>query len=137
MAREMLEVLENEGERYAASDAKIEEIVALGQAISDPIRVRMLGMLGAAASEGRACCGLPESGAPAGEQETGICACEFVQHYGLAQSKVSYHLGKLKAAGLVQEEKRGKWSFYSLQPNAVGESLTETARYLGIPVNKS
>jgi hypothetical protein len=36
----------------------------LERALSDPIRVRMLGMLAAEAAEGRGCCGLPDLGAP-------------------------------------------------------------------------
>ncbi|MBU4533091.1 MAG: hypothetical protein U1D96_08320 [Eubacteriales bacterium] len=32
----------------------------------------------------------------------------------MQQSKVSYHLGVLKEAGLIIEEPRGKWSYYRL-----------------------
>jgi ArsR family transcriptional regulator, arsenate/arsenite/antimonite-responsive transcriptional repressor len=49
----------------------------------------------------------------------------------MGQSKVSYHMKKLKDAGLVQEEKRGKWSFYSLDHEAVREVLGDTAEQLG------
>ena len=47
----------------------------LERALSDPIRVRMLGMLAAVAAEGRGCCGLPDLGAPvSGEEDSpGIC----------------------------------------------------------------
>jgi ArsR family transcriptional regulator, arsenate/arsenite/antimonite-responsive transcriptional repressor len=34
---------------------------------------------------------------------------------------------KLKDAGLVREERRGKWSFYSLDREAARELLGETA----------
>ena len=49
----------------------------------------------------------------------------------MGQSKASYHLGKLKEAGLVHEERRGKWSFYSLDRQAADQLLTETANHLG------
>jgi ArsR family transcriptional regulator len=49
----------------------------------------------------------------------------------MGKSKVSYHLRKLKEAGLIREEKRGKWSFYSLDQEAVRELLHETAVHLG------
>ena len=51
----------------------------LERALSDPIRVRMLGMLAAEAAEGRGCCGLPDLGAPvSGEEDSpGICVCEL------------------------------------------------------------
>ena len=49
----------------------------------------------------------------------------------MGKSKVSYHLGKLKEAGLVHEERRGKWrSFYSLDRNAAGQLLDEAAVHL-------
>jgi ArsR family transcriptional regulator, arsenate/arsenite/antimonite-responsive transcriptional repressor len=101
----------------AVREERVARLVALGQALSDPIRVRMLGLMAAAAREGRGCCGLPDLGAPvdAGEETVGVCVCEFEDYFGMGQSKVSYHVRKLKDAGLIGEEKRGKWSFYSLQ----------------------
>jgi ArsR family transcriptional regulator len=48
----------------------------------------------------------------------------------MGQSKVSYHLRKLKDAGLVREEKRGKWSFYSLDREAATQLLNELAGQL-------
>jgi ArsR family transcriptional regulator len=97
-------------------------LVALGRALSDPIRVQMLGML----AEGRGCCELPDCGVPARDQDAGICVCEFERYFGAGQSKVSYHLGK----------RRGKWSFYSLDRTAAGQLLAETAAHLdGSPGN--
>jgi ArsR family transcriptional regulator len=104
--------------------------VALGRALSDPIRVRMLGMM----AEGRSCCDLPDRGVPvdSGEEDLGICVCEFEEYFGMGQSKVSYHVGKLKEAGLVREERRGKWSFYALDQEAVRRLLGESVEYLGV-----
>jgi len=48
----------------------------------------------------------------------------------MGQSKVSYHVRKLKEAGLVREEKRGKWSFYSLDREAAGDLLGDAAIHL-------
>jgi ArsR family transcriptional regulator, arsenate/arsenite/antimonite-responsive transcriptional repressor len=123
MAQREIEVLEENG----AGEEQVERIVALGQALSDPIRVRMLGMLAAEAAEGRGCCDLPDLGAPVGGEgdSPGICVCEFEGYYGMGQSKVSYHLGKLKEAGLVREERRGRWSFYSLDREAAGRLIDE------------
>ena len=46
---------------------------------------------------------------------------------GLAQSGVSRHLGLLKEAGLVQEEKDGGFSYYRLSPSlAAGNDLNES-----------
>ncbi len=103
----------------ASPEEGLDRIVALGRALSDPIRVRMLGMM----AEGRSCCELPDPGVPAAEGEEGICVCEFEEVFSMGQSKVSYHMKKLKDAGLVREERRGKWSFYSLDREAAGELL--------------
>lgn len=110
---------------------RVERLVAFGRALSDPIRVRMVGMMAEAAASGRGCCGLPDLGVPAGEGDVGICVCEFQDRFVMGQSKVSYHMRKLKDAGLVREEKRGKWSFYSLDCEAVREVLGDTAEQLG------
>jgi|SRR5215212_3679441 len=114
-------------------EERVTRLAALGQALSDPIRVRMLGLMAAAAREGRGCCGLPNLGAPvkAGEENPGVCVCEFEDYFGMGQSKVSYHVRKLKEARLVREEKRGKWSFYSLDQEAVRVLLRETEEHLG------
>ena len=109
-------------------EERVERLVALGRALSDPIRVRMLGMM----AEGRSCCDLSDLGAPAGAgEDPGICVCEFEDFFGMGQSRVSYHVRGLKDAGLVREEKRGKWSFYSLDRAAVRDLLGEAAEHLG------
>jgi ArsR family transcriptional regulator len=131
MVRREIEILEQNGAR-GAEEGRIERIVALGQALSDPIRVRMLGMLAAEAAHGRACCDLPDLGAPVGGEadSPGICVCEFEGYYGMGQSKVSYHMRRLQEAGLVREERRGKWSFYSLDRAAARKLLAETGAHL-------
>jgi ArsR family transcriptional regulator len=126
-----IEVVEENGVRAgtpdAISDGRVERLVALGRALSDPIRVRMIGMM----AEGRGCCALPDLGVPAEEQDNGICVCEFEDYFGMGQSRVSYHVRKLKEAGLVREEKRGKWSFYSLDKESAAEVLGAVERHLG------
>ena len=116
------------GADEAGAGERVERLVALGRALSDPIRVRMLGMI----AEGGSCCDLSDLGAPAGEgEDPDICVCEFEDLFGMGQSKVSYHVRKLKDAGLVREEKRGKWSFYSLDREAVRNLLGEAQDLLG------
>jgi ArsR family transcriptional regulator len=41
-----------------------------------------------------------------------LCVCQVVEVLGLSQSTVSKHLVLLKHAGLIEDEKRGKWVFY-------------------------
>ena len=127
MSTEELGVVEESGVGRIVPGEQVDRLVALGRALSDPIRVRMLGMM----AEGRGCCDLSGSGVPAGEGEEGICICEFEDQFGMGQSKISYHMRKLKDAGLVREERRGRWSFYSLDREAAGQLLAETAAHLG------
>ena len=94
----------------------------------------MLQLLAAATNEGRGCSGLPDLEVPAEAEEKGIgvCVCEFESYFGMGQSKVSYHVRKLREVGLIREEKRGKWSFYSLDKDAATGLLGELADQLGI-----
>lgn len=43
-----------------------------------------------------------------------ICICDFTAGLGLTQSTISHHMAKLRAAGLVDCEKRGVWVYYRL-----------------------
>ena len=134
MSTRKLGVLEENGARRDVQDKGVDRLVALGRALADPIRVRMLSMM----ADGRGCCDFSDSGVPAVEGEEGICVCEFEDHFGMGQSKVSYHMKKLKDAGLVREERRGKWSFYTLDREAAAELLGEAAdRLLSSPERRS
>jgi ArsR family transcriptional regulator, arsenate/arsenite/antimonite-responsive transcriptional repressor len=130
--RELGVVEENGARKDATEGLEVERLVALGRAISDPIRVRMLSMM----ADGRSCCDFSDSGVPVEEGEEGICVCEFEDQFGMGQSKVSYHMKKLKDAGLVREERRGKWSFYSLDREAAAELLGGAADRLLSPSEK-
>jgi ArsR family transcriptional regulator len=78
--------------------------VKIAQALSDPIRYKILMML--VRSE-TACC--PVSG---GDSPVGLCNCEIMNELSMIQSKVSYHMKELVETGLVNEEPRGKWKYY-------------------------
>ncbi|WP_379082649.1 ArsR/SmtB family transcription factor [Metaplanococcus flavidus] len=43
-----------------------------------------------------------------------LCICEFTELLDMTQPAVSQHMRKLKTAGLVTEEKRGRWTIWSL-----------------------
>lgn len=126
MSGEGLGVVAENGVRRDGPEETVDRLVALGRALSDPIRVRMLGMM----ADGRGCCDFSGSGVPADEGEEGICVCEFEEVFSMGQSKVSYHIKKLKDAGLVREEKRGKWSFYSLDREAARGLFAEADGHL-------
>lgn len=48
-----------------------------------------------------------------GQEE--MCVCHLVDLLQTTQPNISQHLRKLKEAGLVKEERRGQWNYYSLQ----------------------
>ncbi|RKD27095.1 transcriptional regulator [Ammoniphilus oxalaticus] len=45
------------------------------------------------------------------------CVCEFTAIFHISQPAISRHIGRLKNEGLVNEERRGQWVFYSLNRN--------------------
>lgn len=47
-------------------------------------------------------------------REGSHCVCELMEHVTLSQSLISHHLKDLKEAGIVQDEKRGLFVYYSL-----------------------
>ena len=58
-----------------------------------------------------------------------VCVCEFIDHLGLAQPTVSYHLKQLTDAGLLDREKRGTFAYFRVRPEAMERlhSLVEPA----------
>ncbi len=46
------------------------------------------------------------------------CVCDLNEALGLPQPLVSYHLGKLRGAGLVRSRRDAQWVYYSLDPDA-------------------
>src|SRR4029077_4188649 len=66
----------------------------LMKALADPTRLTMLASLW-------------KANAP-------ICICDFTAGLGLTQPTISHHMAKLKAAGLVDSEKRGICIYYRL-----------------------
>jgi ArsR family transcriptional regulator len=125
-SRDLGVVEENGVRKDGTEELGVEKLVSLGRALSDPIRVRMLSMM----ADGRSCCDFSNSGVPVEEGEEGICVCEFEEVFSIGQSKVSYHMKKLKDAGLVREERHGKWTFYSLDREAASGLLGEAADHL-------
>lgn len=46
------------------------------------------------------------------------CVCEFVDLFDMSQPAISQHIRKLKDSGIVNEERRGQWIFYSLNQSS-------------------
>lgn len=82
----------------------------LFRALGDPARVRIVNRVATSAEP--------------------VCACELYEPLGLAQPTVSHHLKKLTDVGLLEREQRGKWAYFSLNPEAV-EKLAAVADLKG------
>jgi ArsR family transcriptional regulator, arsenate/arsenite/antimonite-responsive transcriptional repressor len=80
------------------SDDEAEATATLFKALADPARVRVVNLLATS--------------------DESVCACEFVPALGLAQATVSHHLKRLTEAGLLDREQRGKWAYFSINPEA-------------------
>lgn len=46
------------------------------------------------------------------------CVCDLIDELGLPQPLVSYHLARLKKAGVVRARRDAQWIYYSLDPDA-------------------
>jgi ArsR family transcriptional regulator len=111
-----------EGDAMPVDEGEVTRLARIAKALADPIRLKMLGVLG----EGRGCCEFPDPATrkvPGSGTPAGICVCEFQEQFGLGQSRTSYHLRILREAGLVHEETRGKWTFYELDREAATAAL--------------
>ena len=49
------------------------------------------------------------------------CVCDLQDDLEAAQSKLSFHLKVLKDAGLVTDRREGRWSYYTIVPEALAE----------------
>jgi len=58
------------------------------------------------------------------------CVCELQDALDAAQSRLSFHLKVLRDAGIVQDRKEGRWSYYRINTAAVAE-VHDLVRALG------
>jgi ArsR family transcriptional regulator, arsenate/arsenite/antimonite-responsive transcriptional repressor len=50
------------------------------------------------------------------------CVCDLTDALDAAQSRLSFHLKVLKDAGLVTDRKEGRWMYYTLNQEVLGEA---------------
>jgi ArsR family transcriptional regulator len=67
------------------------------KALGDPVRLQLMSMI---------------ASAPGGE----ICVCDLTPAFEVSDSTISHHLKTLKAAGLVDAERRASWVYYRPRP---------------------
>lgn len=49
------------------------------------------------------------------------CVCELQDILDAGQSRLSFHLKRLKDAGIVTDRREGRWAYYRLVPGALDE----------------
>jgi ArsR family transcriptional regulator len=77
--------------------AEAESAAKLFKALSDPVRIRLLSLV---------------RHSPGGE----ACFCDLAEDFDMPQPSLSHHLRVLVTAGILERERRGTWSWYSLVP---------------------
>jgi len=78
-----------------------ERMAEVAKALGDPVRMQLVDVLRKHAGK--------------------VCVCELVPLFDLSQPTVSHHLKKLREAGIVGSERQGLWSYYYVEPDALGE----------------
>jgi ArsR family transcriptional regulator len=84
--------------------------------LGDPTRFRILEFL---AEPIASCC----------SRDDGVCGCDLETYLGLTQPTVSHHMKQLVDAGLVSAERRGRWVYYELVPEALRELAAALAGF--------
>lgn len=92
-----------------------EQLARMFKALGDPIRLRLLSMI--ASHEG-------------GE----ACVCELTG-FTVTGPTISHHLKVLRAAGLIEGERRGTWIYYRALPDALAAlaGVLHAERADGVP----
>jgi ArsR family transcriptional regulator, arsenate/arsenite/antimonite-responsive transcriptional repressor len=84
----------------ALAESQAAELAAMFKALGDPVRLRLLSLI---------------ASHPGGE----ACVCEISATFDVSQPTISHHLKLLRAAGLLDCERRGTWVYYWVIPSAL------------------
>jgi ArsR family transcriptional regulator len=82
--------------------AEAERLAASLKAIADPVRLRLISMVAA-------------------HRDAEACVCDLTEPVGLSQPTVSHHLKILVDASIFTREQRGKWAYYRLVSDSLGQ----------------
>jgi ArsR family transcriptional regulator len=93
------------------SDEEANATAEIFRALGDPARVKIVNLLATS--------------------DEPVCICNLIEPLGLTQPTVSHHMRKLLDAGLVDRGQRGKWAYFSLNPDAL-RTLAAVADLKGV-----
>lgn len=88
--------------RQPLSETDAAELSVMLKAVADPVRLRLLSLIGSHAG---------------GE----ACVCDLTDAFDLTAPTISHHLKVLRTAGLIDGERRGTWIYYRIVPEAVNK----------------
>ena len=83
------------------SESAAAELAQVFRALGDPVRLRLVSLIGA-------------------HQGGEVCVCDLTAAFALTQPTISHHLKVLREAGIIGCERRGTWVYYSVLPAALG-----------------
>src|SRR5690625_845365 len=86
--------------REPLADAEARDLATMFKALADPARLRLLSLI-------------------ASHRGGDACVCDLTEPVDLSQPTVSHHLKILTDAGLLTRDKRGKWAYYAVGPQAL------------------
>ena len=78
-----------------------ERLAALAKALAEPLRVQIVDVLR--------------------RSDEPVCQCELIALFEIRQSLLSHHMRRLVEAGVVDVERRHRWAYYSISPDAFEE----------------
>lgn len=81
------------------SESDANELARILAAIADPVRLRLLSIV-------------------AGTDE--VCSCDLEVPLRRSQPTISHHTKILSDAGLISGEKRGRWTWWRIEPTRLG-----------------
>jgi ArsR family transcriptional regulator, arsenate/arsenite/antimonite-responsive transcriptional repressor len=84
----------------ALAESQAAELAPMFKALGDPVRLRLLSLI---------------ASHPGGE----ACVCEISPTFDVSQPTISHHLKLLRAAGLLDCERRGTWVYYRVVPSVL------------------
>jgi ArsR family transcriptional regulator, arsenate/arsenite/antimonite-responsive transcriptional repressor len=82
------------------SEATAVGLAQVFKALGDPVRIRLVSLIGA-------------------HQGGEVCVCDLTTAFDLTQPTISHHLKVLRSAGIIDSERRGTWVYYRLVPAAL------------------
>jgi ArsR family transcriptional regulator len=83
--------------REPLGEAAAAGLAQVFKALGDPVRLRLLSLIGA-------------------HQGGEVCVCDLTTAFDLTQPTISHHLKVLREAGIITSERRGTWVYYRLVP---------------------